>query len=372
MLYKRLAFGLMMLVVAALGLGTAAHSLMSGVDFSSWSRENLFSGELSPEIEAAVRENFPWREDFRSLGIQLRLLGGQTQQGDIFVGENILLENTRPPDPDCVEKNVRNMLDFAQDSVVPVYAMIIPGKGAIKQQQIPQAEYVQLFNEKEFLEGIHDAFSGRISVVDAYAPLFSKQEQYIYYRTDPSLTALGGYYVYSALASRLNVRPLDISEFSIQHETQPFYGETYRQLPYRKITPDMISFYHLRDEDVHYAVRHNNAAASYTYPTLYPQWKNQIGSPLDVYLGGNTGDIEIRTYNGGRSDRRLLIFGDDTVLPVLPFLAGSFDEIRFVDLSKLDESEIFGVDVFYYDQVVFAYSLDTFAHTDNPSRIVFS
>lgn len=372
MLYRRIASALIILAVAFLGIGIIVQGIKGGSGIVSSVQEQLLTGKIPQTVEEFSRTHFPWREKFRNLAIEMRLWGGQTQQKDIFIGEDILLENIQPPDRDYVEKNMRNMLDFAQDSVVPVYAMIIPCKCAIKQQQIPQAKYVQMFNEKEFLEGIYNGFSGRISVVDAYSPLFSNQEQYIYYRTDPNLTALGAYYVYGALASRLNVRPLDISEFSIQHNVHQFYGETYQQMPYGGVSPDIVSLYHLRDDEVQYSVRHNNGKMPYTYPSLYPQWKSQIGSPLDVYLGGNTGDIEIRTYNSGKGNRRLLIFGDDTMMPVLPFLASSFDEIRFVDLSKLDESEIFAIDVFYYDQVVFAYSLDTFAHTDNPSRIMFS
>ncbi len=362
-MYKRITAILFMILIMVLTTGTLVKGLLNIQD--------CFNGSNIPfheKLEVAVSDNFPFSDRFKSFAIRLKRLGGTSMQKGVFIGDGILLENTSPPSAWMVEKNVEKMLEFARDSAVPVYAMIIPEKCAVKQQEIPNAEYVQLFNQKDFIEQVGDAFSGKISMVDAYFPLFLNQDKYIYYRTDPRLTSLGAYYVYQTLANRLNVRAPDIARYTIQHTDHDFYGETYEQFPLSDIEPDVISLYHLRS-DRSVQVKHN-ASQKQSYDTLYP--KNASENPLDVYLGGNSGDIEIRANANSAPNRTLLVFGDDAMLPILPFLSTNFDEIRFIDLSKIDESEIFSVDVFYYDQVLFAYSLETFAHTSIPSRIEFS
>ncbi|MBR5485393.1 MAG: hypothetical protein IKV41_02660 [Oscillospiraceae bacterium] len=362
-MYKRITAILFMALIMFLTTGTLGKGLLSFQTLS-----DSTNVPFHERFENFISSNFPFSDRFKSFAIRIKRVGGTSMQKGVFIGDDILLENTSPPADLLVKRNVEKMLEFANDSAVPVYAMIIPEKCAVKQQEIPNAEYVQLFNQKDFIEQVGDAFSGKISMVDAYFPLFLNQDKYIYYRTDPRLTSLGAYYVYQTLASRLNVRAPDITRYTIQHTSHDFYGETYDRFPLSDVEPDVISLYHLRSERS-VKVKHNTPEEQ-IYDTLYPNKEN--ANPIDVYLGGNSGDIELRANVNSAPNRTLLVFGDDSMMPILPFLSANFDEIRFIDLSKVDESDIFSVDVFYYDQVLFAYSVETFAHTSVPSRIEFS
>lgn len=83
--------------------------------------------------------------------------------------------------------------------------------------------------------------------------------------------------------------------------------------------------------------------------------------------GGNTGDITIRSNLRSRST--LLIVGDDSVLPVIPFLASHYSQIRFVDLADLSEEQIAQIDCSQYQRLLIAYSVDTFIHEDIPEKV---
>ncbi|MEG1869247.1 MAG: DHHW family protein, partial [Oscillospiraceae bacterium] len=350
MLYKRVTSLIMLVIVIALGVGIIWQGFAGKHPFPDFTVKQFIDGDFNYELEHYAKENFVLKENLQSFAIGTKLLAGQTEQQDIFIGNDILIEDQPSPNDEYVDDNTNALLNFAKKSTVPVYAMLIPTKCAIQQQSLPEIEYISLFNQKEFMEKIYDKFSGKISSVDPYPTLFSNQNQYIYYKTDPNLTALGGYYVYSVLANRLNVGVRPISDFSIEHINHKFYGQTFNRSPYKDINPDMISIYHFDNNRYSYAVTHNKYESSYTYNTLYPTQWSESDMPLNIYLGGNTGDINIKAYGGGNG-RKLLVFGDDSMLPVITLLSTNYDEVRFIDLSKLEPTEIYGIDVNYYDQV---------------------
>lgn len=67
--------------------------------------------------------------------------------------------------------------------------------------------------------------------------------------------------------------------------------------------------------------------------------------------------------------QHLLIVGDDSVLPVIPFLASHYSQIRFVDLADLSEEQIAQIDCSQYQRLLIAYSVDTFIHEDIPEKV---
>ena len=62
------------------------------------------------------------------------------------------------------------------------------------------------------------------------------------------------------------------------------------------------------------------------------------------------------------------MLGDRTALSYLPFLAGHYQKITFLDFSLLTASEIAAFNPDDYTQVLFAYSLDTYLNTEHPAK----
>lgn len=172
------------------------------------------------------------------------------------------------------------------------------------------------------------------------------------------------------LAQRLDITPRPQEDFDIQYVTHSYYGETYQRSAYQDISPDVIALYRYQKNNRTYSVTHSDGYA-YTYDSLYPQQLMELSEQpedvLDVILGGNTGDITIRSNLRSRST--LLIVGDDSVLPVIPFLASHYSQIRFVDLADLSEEQIAQIDCSQYQRLLIAYSVDTFIHEDIPEKV---
>ena len=279
-----------LLLALLLGAG-GVWALAAGEGFPHYNRYYT-PGEYLKEVEQAMAENLPFSRQLSELAVQLKMAGGAKEFDGIFVGDDILIEDIGQPNQRQTEQNIQTLTQFSQSSRIPTYFMLLPTKCAIKQNELPTG--VPLFNQKQFIEQTYNHLLGKATVVDVYPALFAKFEEDLYYKTSPSLTALGGYSVYEVLAQRLDNTPKPQEDFDIQYVTHNYYGPTYRRSTYQEISPDVIALYRYQKNNRTYTVTHNEGY-SYSYDSLYPQQMMQLGEPTQVLLGGNTGDITIRS-----------------------------------------------------------------------------
>ncbi len=66
---------------------------------------------------------------------------------------------------------------------------------------------------------------------------------------------------------------------------------------------------------------------------------------------------------------KLLVFGDSTAISFAPFLAANCTHVTIVDLSQ-PLASISWVNPADYDKVVFAYGIESFIHSNHPSKAV--
>ena len=279
-----------LLLALLLGAG-GVWALAAGEGFPHYNRYYTL-GEYLKEVEQAMAENLPFSRQLSELAVQLKMAGGAKEFDGIFVVDDILIEDIGQPNQRQTEQNIQTLTQFSQSSRIPTYFMLLPTKCAIKQNELPAG--VPLFNQKQFIEQTYNHLLGKATVVDVYPALFAKFEEDLYYKTSPSLTALGGYSVYEVLAQRLDNTPKPQEDFDIQYVTHNYYGPTYRRSTYQEISPDVIALYRYQKNNRTYTVTHNEGY-SYSYDSLYPQQMMQLGEPTQVLLGGNTGDITIRS-----------------------------------------------------------------------------
>ena len=93
----------------------------------------------------------------------------------------------------------------------------------------------------------------------------------------------------------------------------------------------------------------------------------ELSGDLSVILGGDSGDITIRS--GLKRQRKLLVFGDESILPILPLLSAHYYEIRFIDFEHWNDTVLNELDVEETDQILLAYSVDSLIHDPYPAQI---
>lgn len=358
---KRISALIMLLLIFSTMLMVGVKSYFSGSEFPKYNRF-FFMAEYMEDIETFVKENFPGGEQLENSAVYLQRFLGKNEFDGIFLGEDMLIEDIGQPDEKLMQNNLYEVRKFVEmASSTPMSVLYLPTKYAIKQQELPDFAENFAFNQKSFIEKNYASLSGKATTVDAYSPLLSNSDKYLYYRSAPDLTGLGAYYVYSALVQRMGQSPLPQSDFTLQHFAHDFYGETYENSPFKDISPDIVTLYHPTNQST-VSVTHFSDY-KYTYNTLYPAHK----TGLDVILGGNTGDITISS--GLKRQRSLLVLGDSSIMPVLPLLSAHYYNIRFIDFENWNDKALKELDVEEYDQVLIAYSVDSMIHESYPAQL---
>lgn len=360
------AVGFMLIPAITLGFGSP-----DGFLFVS----GLAQGDLFGQANAHIAENFPGRRTLEGWSFAIRVLGGQREYNQIFVSGDELIPVLNPPVHYFVHDNTQAILMFAEHAGAPVYAMIIPTVSAIRQQSLPYFFLGQSVNQLLFIEEVYAQMLGRVSTVDAYNALFGVREQYIFYRTENNLTALGGFHIYYELAGRLldGIARPSFQHFDIEHVKYDFLGELYRRSPFQHVRGDIISIFRYRRVPREYLVTQLRGGQWRTFHTLFPLHTLEANqSPMDVYLGGLGAKTIITTSSPYRNN--LLVVGDHTALAYLPFLANHYRTITLIDLSQMGLPEYAAVAELigagFYDQILFAYSIETYMHRPYPSWAV--
>lgn len=365
MISKRVTAVILLFLIFGISLAIAVGSRLRGSEFPKYNRF-YYMEEYMSDIEDFVQENFPFAERLKNSSVQLQLLLGKKEHDDLFIGNDILIEDIEQPDANIMERNLQELQAFVEmETYTPISVLYLPTKYAIKQQELPDnAEYFA-FNQKNFIDKSYAALSGKATTVDAYSTLFANNDKYLYYRTDPNLTGLGAYYVYSALIQRMGMSPLEQDEFDQQHISHNYYGSTFAASSYKDISPDIITLYHPTNQSSVAVTHHNDY--SYTYNELYPKHLMELSGDLSVILGGDSGDITIRS--GLKRQRKLLVFGDESILPILPLLSAHYYEIRFIDFEHWNDTVLDELDMEEMDQILLAYSVDSLIHDPYPAQI---
>lgn len=320
---------------------------------------------LAEALEDFLCQNLPFREELRGTALRLRMVGGAVQQDGIFLVEDGLIPDLVVTSDTTIHRaNTRQILAAIKDASSPAYLMLIPTACAIYQDKLPS--YVPLYQQRSYIESTYKQFYGSAVTVDAYNALLYSDSSYLYYRTEDNLAPLGGYALYQALAPRLGFTAKPLQQFAVSYDVHDYYGDLYARWGYGGVRPDVIATY--RDVTGGHASRvlHWERFSQRSYGTLYPREAAATGRGTDILLGGYAPRVEIETQ-GARSSS-LLVLGDRTAFAYLPFLAGHYQHITFLDLSLLTASEIAAFDPDDYSQVLFAYSLDTYLNTEHPAK----
>lgn len=311
-------------------------------------------------------------EHLAQIQVKLKRFSGQTIQDNLFLTKDAIYENVLEPDPqsEITVNNANGMLEFVYRYYIPTYLMVVPTACAIKQNDIPQN--APLFNQKNYIDSVYRNVSGVITSVDAYSALFASMDEYIYYRTMPELTGLGGYYLYLALGDKFSLRTRSLAQFEQIYLDHSYYGSLYQRLPYPDVQPDIYSYYRMSLFRRDYRLTRyeaNGLTRRYNDIILPETAKDPAKEITDVVLGGRAPVISIRVDSPYKE--RLLVFGDETVKAYIPFLAAHYNEIYIVDLELADLDDLERLGIKHFDQVLFSYSVDTLFQIDFSEKLMF-
>lgn len=303
-------------------------------------------------------------------------LGHKVQNG-VYITDNMLIEEFAPADINAVNKNTEslhsfidklsdwyNELNYSGNVVrrMPVFFMIAPTACEIKSAELPPYTYMvdqkSLINDVYYQSDLQGA--PLLNPIRAYDALFRASGEYIYHRTESTLTGLGGYYLYVDAANTMRIEPKSIGRFNMTNYGYDYIGDLSDRVNSSHIKPDLVSVYSYADSDNEYRVIHYSPEGQRYYSGLYQEHMLEIASPNDVVLGGISPRIDI--VSSGDLNDSLLIVTDDIVKSYISFLAVHFKNITILDISTLDATIAQDVDVSRYGRILVSVSLDNYAH----------
>ncbi len=305
--------------------------------------EAIKTGEFANRTEEYVVDQFPMRDEFRSLKSHFSLGVMQKQDTNgIYVKDGYLCKTEYPMDEASIKRAAgifeKIYTKYLKNTYVQAYITVVPDKNYfLADDSMLSMDYASFFNlvyeSAPFLHPL--AIEETLELTD-------------YYKTDTHWKQEKIIDTAKELAEGMNV-PF-AGEFIFKMANEPFYGVYYGQAGV-SLAADEITY-------CTNAVLESCTVYDYENDKkipLYDLSKTEGKDPYEMFLGGNISLVTIENAQS-LSEKELVVFGDSFSRSLLPLLAESYRKITLIDIRYLP-SEYIGRYVEFKEQdVLFLYS----------------
>lgn len=316
---------------------------------------NLRLGRVTTGIEEFVTDQFFFREKWVLFKSDMERLSLRRENNGIFIGrEGFLLENYKGPN-----NNLANNIDRVNEiaNLIPeieVYFLIAPNSFSVHGDKLPFL--ASNYDEREVIKQIQTTLDGEIVFINPMDYLISRNDQYLYFRTDHHWTMLGAYWAYHFTGQYMGFAPYDLDDFNKVLKSEDFLGTYFSKANNRGVMKDHLYVYK-PDFNVDYKLTLNGVDASFS--GLYND-EHLIGrDKYSCFLDGNHPLTKLESHvNNGK---KLLVIKDSYAHNYVPFIANHYEEIHMVDLRYFT----LGLNQYVLEnditEVLFLYNLSTFS-----------
>lgn len=330
--------------------------------FPTFSVDTLLDGDYMDGVSTYLNDHFAGRPYWVSGQSLAEYAIGKREINDIFIGENALLASGAPVDEAVSQNNIAGINALAKEYDIPTYVLLVPSSTAIQPQKLPP--FAEGWDELTFIQDSYAQLESDVKSIDAWQTLQQNAEEYIYYRTDHHWTTFGASLAYQNLAKAMNL-PDRSNEFKKQTLTESFEGTYQSKTGFPLIEKDTIELFQA-GEVTSYEVFDGEKTQSYD-SIYFPEYLEKKDK-YSYFLGQVQPYVTIKTK--ASTGKKLIIFKDSYAHCLTPMLLKDYDEIRLVDLRYLNGKNIGEiVEVKNYDEVLFLYSADVFAHQNVSGKL---
>ncbi len=252
--------------------------------------------------------------------------------------------------------NSLNHLSSLIPAETKIYSITVPVSTTF--MSIPREIYTEdnFYNKSQsaFVSTVESKLNNitNISVIPKLESEYNNGE-YLFFRTDKNWTQLGAYYAYTVYCESAGLSAYSLSNFP-KIEAGEYLGRFYlaTQSEKMKKNPDFLLGYSTLPSV-------KTSLTVYDDGIVYSDYvlcanEVDIDNAYDVFLGISAGRYEINTTSEGGN---LLIIGDSSAYPIIPFLTSHYSKIDMIDPQYFDTSlEEFLDNRAYSDVLVMCYS----------------
>lgn len=298
-----------------------------------FSLENIQEGKFTGNFQKYISDQFVLRNFFIGIKSECEKIIGKKENNGVYLAKDgCLIEKFKTPDENKMKENIELINSFnKKTSKINKYFMLVPNAVKILEDKLPanHPDKDQLIYINEFKNNL----DRNIKFIDLYDTLYSKKDDYIFYKTDHHWTTKGAYYAYNKFCRDIGLKPYEEKYFKTDKVSDEFYGSLYSKSGFRHIKPDSIDLYKSkvnRDYKVKYFQQNKVLNSLYNMEALNKKDK------YTVFFGGNFPLIKITTNSN--KGKKLLVVKDSYANSFIPFLTEHYDEIYVVDLRYYKES----------------------------------
>ncbi len=317
-------------------------------------------------LQRSAENSFPLFENWRSFYTALITAAGQSRIGDIYVSDERMIDILSRTDDDAVAANTEAINAFAERYPGrTVFSMIVPTASGIYSADLPMV--ITATDQQKLIDDIYFSLDRSIVTLDAYNPLFSARDDYIYFRTDRSWTAVGAYAVYEKTVRKMGFTPLSLSNYDMEYAARDYYGDLYYETYYSGTKGDLVQLFRNKNGSFVTGVRAWSGDTEYEYSSIYYMPAAKAQDKLEIFLGGDMYDKYTITTSNVDAPKLLVVKGSCANM-LIPFLTPHYSEITIIDADSIGREGIEKLaDPRKYDHVLFLFSADEFS-TENVLR----
>lgn len=290
---------------------------------------SIESGRFMEQYESYQSDQIAGRDLWVQLKTRVDLLMGKRESNGVYKGKSkYLMEDIKTPNQEQMEHNLASMCSFQEAYPdIPMYMMLVPNAANVLSDKLPSFA-VTRDQDKDFAE-IQKALKGHLTWVDVSSAMKDHKSENIYYHTDHHWTSLGAKYGYEALAEALQLDTSKEVELKPYAVSDSFNGTLSATSGYETGYEEPMYVYLPKEEGTGPEVVVSYVEEQEKKATLYDTSKLKEKDKYAMFLGGNSGLIDIRTT--ADSTDRLLIVKDSYANSLVPFLTPYYREIFMVD-----------------------------------------
>ncbi len=334
--------------------------------FPRVSIENIYNKKFMIDIEKYFSDHFIMRDDFIELKNNLEISTGKTTINNVRYTKDRLLQVVPNINQKFIQNSIDGINEFKQRYGKKTYISIIPTSEYIYRDKF----FINpgIIDQKKDIDKIYKDIDKDIEKIDTVDLLNSKNEEYIYYKTDHHMTILGSYYVYREMEKTLGFDGIDFKDFKREKVADDFYGSLHSKLNINSLDKDLVELLKggIPDEDIH--VRKISADFVQNFNSIYFKDMLKKKDKYAVFLGLNEPIVDINT--GIMNGKKLLIFKDSYANSISTLLYNHYEKITLVDMRLLNEPFEKYLDLDEYNQVLFLYNFYNFVTQNDIQKIL--
>ncbi|MFI3206705.1 MAG: DHHW family protein [Clostridia bacterium] len=318
-------FGFFMYTIISPSLEYSSSERRKLAQYESPTLETFLDGDFFDSFSEYVSDQFPIREEMRTLNAVFREYLLLQQDVDGIYSENGYIFKT---DYKINEKSIEYFTnktnsvynDYIKDKANNYYVSIIPDKACFDSENVINSDAKEI--AQMFLSGLENA---------EYVDIFDSLSLESYYKTDTHWSQDKLFDTMSVFANSMGFVAPEKENF-VEEVFSPFYGVYYGQMALPIQADELV---YLTNDVLNSAVLYN--LEKNTTSSIYNEENLTSKDPYNIYSDGAAAFIEIESPLA-KTDKELVIFRDSFGSSIAPLFLEEYSKVTLVDLRYFSSS----------------------------------